>query len=1203
MERSIHLLTNIMKKNIIGLALVLGLYSSGLSAQSRHWQKSTRDLHYTEHNGDFLLVNGKYRFNRALYGTNQASRVEAGDLPEFALYMPGMAGNLQFVLSANGTSKRLIEADKIETRYRPGSMIYRVTDALLGNGHIDIVVLAQADAEGMVIKLEGMNVASDAIVFAVFGGASGSTFSRGGDIGADPESGFYLLPEYCTNNTYKISRNNFELTYLNRKKTEEFVYGTFSNTSRIYLTDAHSLNNLSQLTQNKPGNTPIVYASYKLRKAPVYIRVTKGSMDRSKQTDAVLANEFNKAEKSRQQLTARVKLRTPDRFINNFGETLAVAADGIWETPTFLHGAVAWRMRLNAWRGAYTADALGWHDRAKEHFTSYANSQVLEPAHAKVVMDTALHLARHIEEMGTSMFSSGYISRNPNNNKVAHHYDMNLVFFDQLFTHFDYTGDVDYLKQMWPVLERHMDWEQRNFRRGGLYDAYCAIWASDGLQYSGGGVAHTTAYNYRANRAMAKLAKIIGKDASVYEQEADTIQKAMKSTLWLGDRGYFAEFQDKFGKQLIHDKPGLWTIYHVADAYMLDDFENYQNVQYINNHLPHIPITVKGQEHEGLYTLATTTWQPYTWSVNNVALAENLQGALAYWQAGRNEEAYRLWKSNIIESMYHGISPGNFQQLSHYDAYRSELYRDFADPIGVASRTLTEGLFGFFPRLLDDKVVIKPGFPMSWDFAEIQLPEWSYHYKRADHTIHFDIKTNYADPVAVQMELPVNKTEVKSVKVNGKAVKWQLKEQSINNPVILFETEKATAFAIDIEMGGMEVKALTYTSVHSFTDIFQLDVPAEIQIEDVFDPQSLVEERNGASFYLKQKTHKGTFFVKLHQDNMSWWQAINVELIDPVHTSFSNISGQHTVVIKNVSAENKRVQLIKTDFLRELTLSPGEEVKLELPTQILTRGTNTFTLTCDRSSKKVNYVNWEVANSTAYDMQNLALYYNERIANIFEQKYLSPRPDVPTLQLPWQGIGNWCYPLATAVIDDNGLMNARQDGVVSFLDIPFLIRGNERNVVFTSQWDNYPTSVEIPVQGKANKVYLLVTGSTNPMQSQMVNAKIQVVYQDGSSDILDLINPVNWWPIEQDLLDDNYAFEIPDDRIPHRVKLSTGELYKGGSLRKYSEIKGYTSRAVDGGAATLLDLPLNSDKELKSLKVLTETNDVVVGLIGATLLR
>ncbi|MFO7933685.1 MAG: hypothetical protein R6U78_06355 [Bacteroidales bacterium] len=74
--------------------------------------------------------------------------------------------------------------------------------------------------------------------------------------------------------------------------------------------------------------------------------------------------------------------------------------------------------------------------------------------------------------------------------------------------------------------------------------------------------------------------------------------------------------------------------------------------------------------------------------------------ALAFWQGGDPEKAFLIWKSQILESMYLGGSPGNFHQLSSLDAFRGELYRDFADPIGMAARTLVEGLFGISPRLL-----------------------------------------------------------------------------------------------------------------------------------------------------------------------------------------------------------------------------------------------------------------------------------------------------------------------------------------------------------------------------------------------------------------------------------------------------------------------------------------------------------------------
>jgi len=182
-------------------------------------------------------------------------------------------------------------------------------------------------------------------------------------------------------------------------------------------------------------------------------------------------------------------------------------------------------------------------------------------------------------------------------------------------------------------------------------------------------------------------------------------------------------------------------------------------------------------------------------------------------------------------------------------------------------------------------------------------------------------------------------------------------------------------------------------------------------------------------------------------------------------------------------------------------------------------------------------------------------------------------------------------------------MELNKLGKLNYLGIPFSISGDDKNIIFTSQWDNYPTELEIPIRGRAKKVYMILAGSTNPMQSQMTNAEVQVQYEDGTQDILELKNPINWWPIEQDFLDDNHAFEIPDDKIPYRIKLATGELYKGGTLNKYDEIKGYSTRAINGGAATLLDLPLNITKNLKSIKLIAETNDVVVGLMALTLLN
>lgn len=1184
------------KKSILAGLIVLSAFSHSFS-QSKHWQENERELHYKEDKGDFLLVNGKYRFNRALYGNNLASRVEAGDLPEFALYLPGMGGNLQFVIQKGNSIKKLIQAEKIETRYRPGSMLYNIKDPILGFGSLKLTVLAQSKEEGLVLKMEMDNVDPSTKIYAVYGGASGTTFSRNGDIGADPESGFYLLPEYCIGNEFKINKNQFELSYLNKKKETQSINGSFSNTSSLQLTDAKMLEKLSDFTQNKTEQSPIIYAAYSSQKKPVYIQITKGKSASKPASDEQLATIFNEAEQSRLNLTNRVQLKTPDSDLNNFGATLAVAADGIWESPTYLHGAVAWRMRLNAWRGAYVADVLSWHDRAKEHFQSYTNSQVLTPETGPVEMDTLLHLARNAEKMGNSMFSNGYISRNPNDNSKPHHYDMNLVFFDQMFSHFNYTGDVEFLKKMWPTMVRHMDWEKRNFKRGDLYDAYAAIWASDALQYSGGKVTHTSAYNYRANREMAKLAKIIGEDPQPYEKEAEAILKAMKNQLWIKNKGYFAEFKDALGNQLVHDKPGIWSIYHVSDAYILNEFEDYQNTQYINNYTPKIPVTVKGDVNKDYYTLSTTNWQPYDWSLNNVVLAENLQTALAYWQAGRHEDAYRLWKGNLAESMYYGISPGNFEQISHYDAFRGELYRDFADPIGVAARTLTEGLFGVYPKLLENKIEIKPGFPKDWNFAELKLPDWEFKFNRTAKKTNYLFKSNYTNPIALHLQIPVNHTQIKSVTVNGKKADWTIQPNSILQPFVKLETEKAKEFNIEITYSGEELKIEKTDYVSYISESLQFKLDSKKKIQQVYDPQELIKNRKDNQFDLVKEERKGTFFVQLEQNGTQWWHPVNVDIRYPLEIKWLNKKLQ----IKSSNAINGKLSI--NGFVKNFSTQKNQITSIEIPTNVLSKGTNSIELEYNGITQNIDITDWEIENKGDFTPVSLQSKYNEKITNIFNQKYLSPRTTGPTLQLPWQGIGNWCYPLITAQIDDSGLMAKRKDGKVDFLGIPFLINNDEKNIVFTSQWDNFPKSVEIPLTGKGRKIYFLMAGSTNPMQSQITNGTIIINYSDGSHSDLELKNPVNWWPIEQDLLDDNFAFEIPDDKIPYRVQLKTGELYKSGTLSKYSGIKGFSDRAVEGGAATILDLPIDPNKELKSIQLTAVSNDVVIGMMSATVLK
>ena len=124
-----------------------------------------------------------------------------------------------------------------------------------------------------------------------------------------------------------------------------------------------------------------------------------------------------------------------------------------------------------------------------------------------------------------------------------------------------------------------------------------------------------------------------------------------------------------------------------------------------------------------------------------------------------------------------------------------------------------------------------------------------------------------------------------------------------------------------------------------------------------------------------------------------------------------------------------------------------------------------------------------------------------------------------------------------------------------------------------------------------------MAGSTNHMQSRFDNGEIVVTYADGSESKLALENPTTWWPIDQDYFIDDYQFQIPGP-LPTRVNLKSGEIRELDAAA--SKGRGGT---VPGGAATVLRLALQPGKELKSITVRALANEVVIGLMAATLVE
>ncbi len=1226
---------------------LIGLLAAVMPVASKgnYTSQTARPLRYRPEGTDFLIENGAEFFNRPLYGTNTAFRIDAGDRPEFSLYLPGRGGNLRLGIKTAAGQKWLFEAEKIVTRYRPGSMLYEIGDPLLAGGTLRLMVLAMSATEGLVLRVELQNTATPLELVWAYGGASGERGRRDGDIGTEqaPVSRYFQLkPESCRDNKFSITANTFTL----QSKTAAMT-GLTPPGARLAVADATKWATLGDLLASlgQAAELPLLVGRSALNtKQPLYIglqrvaraadvreeldvyeEVRKEKPGGTKAPNAVplppayqveeLPHVFADAERHRRAIAEQVVADTPDPYINAAVAALTVAADGVWDEPqgAFMHGAVAWRTRLLGWRGAYSGDALGWHDRALRHLTYWAGQQNTDPIlTAPPVPDPTVNFGRNEPALHTN----GDLSNS--------HYDMNLVYIDALFRHFLWTGDLNFARAVWPVIERHLAWERRLFRRPfgqerlPLYDAYAAIWASDDLQYEGGGAAHSTAYNYYHNKMAARLARLLGKDASPYEREADSILRALRGNLWLQDCGWFAEWKDVLGLQLAHPNAALWTFYHTVDSEAPTAFEAWQMSRFVDTQIAHIPVHGPGVPAGDYYTLPTTSWMPYTWSTNNVVMAEAAHTSLAYWQAGRGREAFQLFKGSLLDSMFMGLCPGNAGMTTSFDMARGESQRDFADASGILSRSLVEGLFGVQPDALAGELLIRPGFPADWDHASLRHTDFQFAFRRDGLTETYAVESHFTKPMRLRLRVPALRDQVAKVTVNGLPVHWRMVADSVGWPNIEIQSAHASPrYEVVIVWKGEQPATASVPPVVAGSSEFRAEFGAA-KLKEVADPQqalgNLTREASSLRAIAIGASGHRTAFARVQQGEMSWWLPLMFE-IRPAHEIVQveeTQDGDHLrfIVRNNTPEALDREVLVRVGSVtvRSQLKSPalGDSNVISLPARGLLPGSNRTVLEIGNGETLVGVLtNWKLKAddaATNWDMLDLTSVFNDQVTRIFKNEYLRPRTAYVSLAIPRQGIGSWARWDEKFEVDDTGLRAAAGRHGGRFIlpqGIPFKTpgAGDAKNIAFTSQWDNYPREIAIPLSGRASHLYLLMAGSTNSMQSRFDNGEVIVTYTDGSTERLALNNPTNWWPIDQDYFIDDYAFRRPEP-IPPRVDLRSGAV----RVLDATEFKGKGGK-VAGGAGTALDLPLREEKELKSLTLRTLANEVVIGVMAATLVR
>jgi len=220
------------------------------------------------------------------------------------------------------------------------------------------------------------------------------------------------------------------------------------------------------------------------------------------------------------------------------------------------------------------------------------------------------------------------------------------------------------------------------------------------------------------------------------------------------------------------------------------------------------------------------------------------------------------------------------------------------------------------------------------------------------------------------------------------------------------------------------------------------------------------------------------------------------------------------------------------------------------------------------------------------------------ITQIYEQRYLSPRPPTVSSRIGTDGYSPWCFPhwekSRPRITTDKvpGLSDpADAKRILTPQGVPFLWGGASRNVAFASLWDNWPEQVTVPVNQAGDAAWFLICGSTTVMQGRIANAVLRLKYADGVEETLELIPPYNYWNLS------------PITGMQARAQF--GSAYYTEDCESFTVPKPWPMSVElgDNCRAMVLNRKLRPGVKVDSITLQALSEEPVIGLMGVTLMH
>jgi len=216
--------------------------------------------------------------------------------------------------------------------------------------------------------------------------------------------------------------------------------------------------------------------------------------------------------------------------------------------------------------------------------------------------------------------------------------------------------------------------------------------------------------------------------------------------------------------------------------------------------------------------------------------------------------------------------------------------------------------------------------------------------------------------------------------------------------------------------------------------------------------------------------------------------------------------------------------------------------------------------------------------------------FNSDIRYIYKEKYKNTHDVSGMLKLGVDGFSPWTFGFWNAKPPemDFSLVNINNNGrIVTDFGVEFKFNTEGKNIVFVSKYDNFPNSYEIEINEEGKGIFLLVSGSTNPMQTRIANARIILNYCDDSEEYIDIVPPFNFWSVCGYKNSCNKGGDYPT---------STDDFVLDGHLPNIVNF-GDDCRGV------ILSKEMKQDIALKSIEIKSLSQEVVIGIMGISIMK